>query len=80
MTTVLLRTSDFVIQMEPDNMMAIFNRALLRAQTGDYRGAIKDYTTVIDQYRTSSQDIIIVRKPARRSATRRGPNRMTSNC
>ena len=30
--------------------MAIFNRALLRAQTGDYRGAIKDYTTVINQY------------------------------
>ena len=41
---------NFVIEMEPDNMMAIFNRALLRAQTGDYRGAIKDYTTVINQY------------------------------
>ena len=31
-------------------MMATFNRGLLRAQTGDYRGAIKDYTTVIEQY------------------------------
>ena len=31
-------------------MMATFNRGLLRAQTGDYRGAIEDYTTVINQY------------------------------
>ena len=31
-------------------MMAIFNRGLLLDQTGDYRGAIKDYTTVIDEY------------------------------
>ncbi len=31
-------------------MMAVFNRGLLRAQTGDYRGAIQDYTTVINQY------------------------------
>ena len=30
--------------------MAVFNRGLLRAQTGDYRGAIQDYTTVINQY------------------------------
>jgi tetratricopeptide (TPR) repeat protein len=30
--------------------MAIFNRGLLRAQTGDYRGAVKDYSTVIEQY------------------------------
>lgn len=30
--------------------MATFNRGLLRAQTGDYRGAIKDYTKVIDVY------------------------------
>ena len=36
--------------MEPDNMMAIFNRGLLRAQTGDYRGAIQDYSTVIEEY------------------------------
>ena len=31
-------------------MMAIFNRGLLRAQTGDYRGAIQDYSTVINQH------------------------------
>lgn len=31
-------------------MMATFNRGLLRAQTGDYQGAIKDYTKVIDVY------------------------------
>lgn len=71
---------DFVIQMEPDNMMAIFNRALLRAQTGDYRALSKTIRQLSTSIRTSSQDIIIVRKPARRSATRRGPNRMTSNC
>ena len=41
---------DFVINMEPDNMMAIFNRGLLRDQTGDYKGAIKDYSTVINEY------------------------------
>ena len=40
---------DFVLQIEPDNMMATFNRGLLRAQTGDYR-RIKDYTKVIDVY------------------------------
>ena len=41
---------DFVLQMEPDNMMATFNRGILKAQTGDYRGAISDYSTVIGQY------------------------------
>ena len=30
--------------------MATFNRGLLRAQTGDYRGAISDYSKVIDEY------------------------------
>ena len=41
---------DFVLQIEPDNMMATFNRGLLRAQTGNYRGAISDYSRVIDEY------------------------------
>jgi hypothetical protein len=41
---------NFVIDMEPDNMMAIFNRALLLEQTGDLRAAEKDYTTVINEY------------------------------
>ena len=36
--------------MEPGNMMATFNRGLLRAQTGDYRGAISDYSKVIEEY------------------------------
>ena len=36
--------------MEPDNMMATFNRGLLRVQTGDYRGAISDYSKVIAEY------------------------------
>ena len=31
-------------------MMATFNRGLLRAQTGDYRGAISDYSKVIEEY------------------------------
>ena len=30
--------------------MATFNRGLLRAQTGNYRGAISDYSKVIDEY------------------------------
>lgn len=30
--------------------MAAFNRGILRAQTGDYRGAISDYSKVIDEY------------------------------
>ena len=41
---------DFVLKVEPDNMMAIFNRGLLRDKTGDYSGAIEDYTAVIDEY------------------------------
>ena len=45
-------------------MMAVFNRGLLRAQTGDYRGAIQDYTTVINRIRTSWPDTISVRKLA----------------
>ena len=39
-----------VYKRQPDNMMAIFNRGLLRDQTGDYKGAIKDYSTVINEY------------------------------
>ena len=31
-------------------MMAIFNRGLLRDKTGDYSGAMEDYTAVIDEY------------------------------
>ena len=38
----------------------IFNRALLRAQTGDYRGAIKDYTTVIDVYKRQHIDYALL--------------------
>ena len=36
--------------MEPKNFMAIFNRALLHDKTGNLRAAIRDYTTVIDQF------------------------------
>lgn len=31
-------------------MMALFNRGVLRGQTGDYRGAIKDFSAVIKEY------------------------------
>ena len=31
-------------------MMATFNRGLLRDRTGDYSGAIDDYTAVLDEY------------------------------
>ena len=36
--------------MEPQNFMAIFNRALLHDKTGDLRVAIQDYTMVINQF------------------------------
>ena len=41
---------DFVIKMEPKNFMAIFNRALLHDKTGNLKAAIRDYSTVIDQF------------------------------
>jgi len=41
---------DFVLKLEPDNLMALYNRALLLEQTGNPRAAIRDYTKVIDQY------------------------------
>ena len=31
-------------------MMATFNRGVLRSQTGDYRGAISDFSHVLDVY------------------------------
>ena len=36
--------------MEPDNFLAIFNRGVLNDRTGNLREAIRDYTTVIDQF------------------------------
>jgi len=36
--------------MEPDNVMAIYNRALLLERTGDVDGAIRDYSYLIKQY------------------------------
>ena len=41
---------DFVLNVEPDNLMAAFNRGLLRSKTGDYKGAVEDYTLVLDEY------------------------------
>ena len=41
---------DYVIRMEPNNVMAIYNRAVLLHKTGDLRGAIRDYSRVIEQY------------------------------
>ena len=41
---------DFVLKLEPDNLMALYNRALLLEQTGNPRAAIRDYSKVIDQY------------------------------
>jgi tetratricopeptide (TPR) repeat protein len=43
---------DFVLRLEPDNMLALFNRALLLDRTGDLEGAVRDYTKVIDEYPT----------------------------
>ena len=41
---------DFVLKLEPDNLMALFNRALLLEQTGNLRGAVRDYSKVIEEY------------------------------
>jgi tetratricopeptide (TPR) repeat protein len=41
---------DFVLRLEPDNLMALFNRAVLLDKTGDLRAAIRDYSKVIDEY------------------------------
>ena len=39
-----------MLKLEPDNLMALYNRALLLEQTGNPKAAIRDYTKVIDQY------------------------------
>lgn len=39
-----------MLKMEPDNLMARFNRGLLRDRTGDYPGAIEDYSAVLEEY------------------------------
>jgi tetratricopeptide (TPR) repeat protein len=41
---------DFVLKLEPNNLMALYNRALLLEQTGNPRAAIRDYSKVIDEY------------------------------
>jgi len=41
---------DFVLNLEPDNLMALYNRALLLERTGNPRAAIRDYSKVIDEY------------------------------
>ena len=38
------------MKLEPDNLMALFNRALLLEQTGNLRAAIRDYSKVIEEY------------------------------
>ena len=39
-----------MLKLEPDNLMALYNRALLLEQTGNPRAAIRDYSKVIEQY------------------------------
>ena len=41
---------DYVLKMEPNNLMATLNRAILLHKTGKLRDAIRDYTKIIDQY------------------------------
>ena len=41
---------NFILSIDPSDMMATFNRATLLENTGDYQGAIQDYTTVIEEY------------------------------
>ena len=36
--------------MEPDNVLAIFNRAILHDKTGNLHAAINDYSTVIRRF------------------------------
>ena len=39
-----------MIEIEPDNYMAYYNRALLRYETGDYQGSVHDFDVVLRQY------------------------------
>ena len=41
---------DKVLEIDPDNTMARFNRGLLRVNVGDYSGAVGDYSKVIEDY------------------------------
>lgn len=41
---------NFVLRLEPDNLLALFNRAVLLENTGDYRAAIEDVSKVIADY------------------------------
>ena len=41
---------DFVLKREPNDRLALFNRATLSELTGNYNSAIRDYTTVLEQY------------------------------
>lgn len=67
-----------MLKMEPDNMMATFNRGLLRAQTGDYRGAISDYSKVIAEYPNFMAGYYQRAEARKRLATIREPSRMSS--
>lgn len=59
--------------------MAIFNRALLRAQT-EITGAIKDYTTVINQYPNFLAGYYHRAEARKKIGDKKGADRMTSNC
>ena len=53
---------NFVIKMEPNNYIAIFNRAILHDKTGNLHAAIRDYSTVIAQFPnfwTGLSDVLI---------------------
>ena len=41
---------DYVLSLEPGNVMALFNRATLLDQTGDLHAAVRDYSIVIKQF------------------------------
>lgn len=58
--------------------MATFNRGLLRAQTGDYRGAISDYSKVIAEYPNFMAGYYQRAEARKRLATIREPSRMSS--
>ena len=67
---------DLALDIDPNNFLGHYNRGLLRAQTGDYRGAIQNTQLLSISIRTSWPDTIGVRKLAERLEIRRVRSRM----
>jgi tetratricopeptide (TPR) repeat protein len=47
-TVATLQDYNNVLELDPDNALTLYNRALLKSMTKDYESAIEDYSAVID--------------------------------